>query len=126
MVEKILLDTNFVLIPAQFKVDIYAEIDRICPFKYQLYILDKSLDELESIIETRRGRDKAAAKLAKAILEAKKPKTLKTTSKDYVDNVILDLDGYIVATSDKELRSRLKKKGIKTITLRKKEYLVME
>ena len=126
MVEKILLDTNFILIPAQFKVDIYAEIDRICPFKYQLYVLDKSLEELESIIITRKGKDKAAAKLAKAILEAKKPKTLKTTSKDYLDNIILDLDGYIVATSDKELRSRLKKKGIKTIVLRQKKYLVLE
>ena len=126
MTEKVLLDTNFIMIPAQFKVDIYAEIKRICPFKYELYVLDKTYLELESIIETQRGKNKAAAKLAKAILEAQKPKTLKTTSKDYVDKIILGLDGYIVATQDKLLRSELKKQGVKTIVLRQKKYLILE
>lgn len=124
--EKILLDTNFLLIPAYFKVDIYAEINRICNFPYQLYVMDKSFKELDGIIENQRGKEKAAAKLAKAILLVKKPKTLKTTSKDYVDKVILDLKGFIVATQDKELRSRLKKQGVKTIVLRQKKYLVLE
>lgn len=122
---KVLLDTNFILIPAYFKVDIYSEIDRILPQKHEIYVLDKTWDELDNIIETQRGKEKAAARLAKAILEAKKPKTLKTTSKDYVDDLILGLEGYIVATSDKELRRELKKKGIKTIVLRQKQYLVL-
>lgn len=126
MVEKILLDTNFLLIPAHFKVDIYSEIERICDFPFQLYVLDKSLIELENIINYQRGKEKAAAKLAKAILIAKKPKTLKTTSKDYVDKVILGLKGFIVATQDKELRSQLKKQGVRTIVLRQKKYLVLE
>jgi uncharacterized protein len=122
--DKVLLDTNFLLIPAKFKVDIYAELERIFD-KHELFVLDKSLVELDNIIQNQKGAEKAAAKLAKAILEAKKPKTLKTTSKDYVDDVILGLEGYIVATQDKELRDRLKKKGIKTITLRQKKYLVL-
>ena len=123
---KILLDTNFILVPAQFKVDIYAEINRVCPSTCELYVLDKSLQELDNIIKTSKGRQKAAARLAKAIFEAKKPKTLKTTSKDYVDDIILGLDGYIVATNDKVLRSQLKKKGVTTITLRQKNHLVLE
>ena len=126
MIKKILLDTNFIMIPAQFKVDIYSEIERICDFKYELYVLDKTLSELENIIKTQKGRQKAAARLAKAILEAKKPKTLKTTSKDYVDNIILGLKGFIVATLDRELRSRLKKNGVATIVLRQKKYLMLD
>ncbi|HME87194.1 MAG TPA: nucleotide-binding protein [Candidatus Nanoarchaeia archaeon] len=126
MVQKILLDTNFIMIPAQFKVDIYSEIKRICPFKHELYVLDKSLMELDTIIEEQRGKNKAAARLAKAILEAQKPKTLKTTSKDYVDSIILDLEGFIVATQDRVLRADLKKKGVKTIVLRQKKYLILE
>jgi rRNA-processing protein FCF1 len=126
MVRKVLLDTNFLFIPAQFKVDIYSEIDRICNFPYELYVLDKSLQELDNIIETSKGKEKASARLAKAILEAKKPKTLKTTSKDYVDNIILGLNGYIVATQDKVLRSKLKKNGVQTIVLRQKKYLMLD
>ena len=126
MKAKILLDTNFILIPAKFRVDIYAEIGRIMDTPYEIYVLDKSLDELESIIETQKGKEKAAARLGKAILKAKKPKTLKTTSKDYVDNIILGLDGYIVATLDHDLRAKLKKRGVRTIVLRQKRYLVLD
>ncbi len=124
--KKVLLDTNFILIPAQFKVDIYAEIDRIITEPYALYVLDKSLIELDNLITHGKGRNKASARLAKAILDHKKPKTLKTTSKAYVDRVILGLSGYIVATQDKILRSKLRKKGVKTIVLRQKKYLVLD
>jgi len=126
MVKKIILDTNFLLIPAQFGVDIYSEIDRICHFNYELYVLDKTLDELDHLIKTLRGRDKAAVRLSRAILEAKKPKTLKTSAKDYVDDIILGLKGYIVATQDKPLRLELKRKGVKTIVLRQKKYLIFD
>lgn len=114
------------MIPAKFKVDIYEEINRLCEFPVELYVLDKSLQELDNIIEHQRGKEKAAARLAKAILTHKKPKTLKTTSKDYVDKVILGLRGYIVATNDKELRLKLKKKGVRTILLRQKNHLIMD
>jgi rRNA-processing protein FCF1 len=126
MKQKVLLDTNFILIPAKFKVDIYSEINRVMEEPYELYVLDKSLDELDSIIETSKGKEKAFARLGKAILKAKKPKTLKTTSKDYVDNIILGLDGYIVATVDHDLRAKLKKRGVRTIVLRQKRYLVLD
>ena len=46
--KKIILDTNFLLIPAQFKVDIFDEIDRIMIEKYQLFVLDKTIDELKN------------------------------------------------------------------------------
>ena len=41
---KILLDTNFTLIPAQFKVDIFSELAN-----NKLYILDRTLEELKNI-----------------------------------------------------------------------------
>lgn len=126
MKQKILLDTNFIMIPAKFKVDIYSEIQRIMAEPYELYILDKSIEELDSIIKTQKGREKASARLAKAILDNIKPKVLKTTSKAYVDKVILGLKGFIIATQDKDLRLKLKRKGIKTIILRKKQHLVLD
>ena len=48
--KKIILDTNFLLIPAQFNVDIFSEIERICDFQYQLCIVDKTLSELILVV----------------------------------------------------------------------------
>ena len=124
--KKILLDTNVILIPAQFKVDIYSEIDKICNFKYDLYVLDRSIEELENIIKKQKGRSREAAKLGLQLLRFKKPKVLKTTSKLNVDSIILGLRGYIVATQDAALKKALKAKGIQTITLRQKKYLVLD
>ena len=69
--KKIILDTNFLLIPSQSKVDIFAEIDKICMFKYELCIVDKTIDELNNIIEKQKGKHKAAAKLALQLIKSK-------------------------------------------------------
>ena len=120
--EKIILDTNFLLIPARFNVDIFSEIDRICG-KYKLYIIDKTVDELKKIIDTGKGKDKDAAKLALGLVENRKVEKIKT-KEGTVDDLIISLDGYIVATQDKELKRRLKEKDVKVISLRQKNYLI--
>ena len=79
--KRIILDTNFLLIPAQFKVDIFSEIQRIADFKYQLYILDKTITELKKIQKEQRGKHKRAAKLGLDLIKKKKVKIIKTTSK---------------------------------------------
>ncbi len=57
MTKIIILDTNFLLIPAQFKVDIFSEVERICNFRYQLVIIDKTLEELEDIVSETQGKN---------------------------------------------------------------------
>ena len=52
--KKIILDTNFLLIPAQFGVDVFTGLEELCDFKFELYLLDKSLKELKNIKETPR------------------------------------------------------------------------
>lgn len=125
--KKIILDTNFCTIPFQFKLDIFSEIERIVHEKYQVCILDKTLDELKNIIEKQRGKNKVNAKLALQLLKHKKVKIIKTKDEKYVDKLILDMvdKDYIVCTQDKELKKKLKKKGIKVIIMRQKKYLVM-
>jgi len=124
--KKIILDTNFLLIPGQFKVDIFTEIQRICGFQYKLYIIDSTVNELEKILETGKMADKQAVKLA---LELIKSKDIYTMSSDtaYVDRAILDIadKNTFVATQDAELKQKLKDKSVGVITLRQKKYLVM-
>ncbi|MBL7050734.1 nucleotide-binding protein [Candidatus Woesearchaeota archaeon] len=134
---KVLIDTNFLLIPAIFNVDIFSEFERILP-TYKLYILDKCVEELENITKTQRGKHLLAAKLALSLLQKYPIKTLKTEKHinrtkplskiPYVDDIILDFavkNDYIVATQDKELKEKLKRQRIKTINLRQKKYLII-
>lgn len=123
---RIILDTNFLMVPYQFKVDIFSELERICHFNYEIYILHQSLNELKGILLKGSGKDKKAAKLALKLVEAKKIKIIGSDNK-YVDNLILEkLHGDdIVATQDALLKKRLLKKGLSVIILRKKKYLLL-
>ena len=125
--KKVLIDTNFLLIPVQFKVDIFSEIERICDFDYKLYILDKTTEELESIIKTQKGKSKDAAKLALRLIVLKGINTIKTEKNVYADTAITNIaakEGFIVATQDKGLKMRLKAKNVPIMTLRQKKYVI--
>lgn len=125
--KKIILDTNFLLIPIQFKVDIFSEIDKICLFKYKLYIIDRTIDELNNIIEKQKGKHKFAAKIALQLIKKKGISKIKT-KEGRVDDLILELldKDTILATQDALLRKKAVKKGGKVIVLRAKKYLVLK
>lgn len=118
--KKILLDTNFLLVPYQFGVDIFGEIERICDFRYKLYVLDKSIGELEGIIKNQKGKTKRAAKFGLALIKAKNINIITTNTDKYVDDIIKEIGyNYIVATNDRELKKHLKR----VIVLRQKNHL---
>jgi len=122
--KKVILDTNFLLIPIQFGVDIFSEIDDLVLEDHKLLVLDKSIDELKGIIETQKGTSRQAAKLALQLLECK-GSILETNSKDYADDVIVNLadDETIVCTQDRELRKRVKEKKARIIGMKQQNYL---
>lgn len=124
---KIILDTNFLLVPYQFKVDVFSEIRRICDFRYELCIIDKTIDELKKIIEEQKGKNKMAAKLAILLLKSKDVKIIKSKSAESVDDIILDHAGKdtVVATQDAELKRKLKKKCSGIIVLKNKTHLAL-
>jgi rRNA-processing protein FCF1 len=127
MEKKIILDTNFLLIPGHYKVDIFAELDRICLFKYKIVIYDKVIDELKKLLKAERKKDRDAAKLALALIKAKHLKTTPANSEEYVDNLIFNNadNNTIVATEDKWLRKKLQKKSIQLVYLRN-QHLVLK
>ncbi|MBW2996417.1 twitching motility protein PilT [Candidatus Woesearchaeota archaeon] len=123
MVRKIILDTNFLLIPAQFNVDIFAEINRIMLESYKICTLDKVIQELKSITKDKKQslKNKHAAKLALQLIKAKKVKILKTKNNN-VDDILAKIKGYIIATQDIALKRRIKGKKI---VLRQKKKLAL-
>ncbi len=121
--KKIILDTNFLLIPAQCNVDIFAEIDRLFPEQYQLYVLDKSFWELDKVATEGRQKEKLQVKLTKALLKTQNIKILALDHEGSVDDLLVDLSqtGYIIATQDQALKRRIRH-GL--LVLRQKKYLV--
>ena len=121
---RIILDTNFLLIPFQFRVDIFEEVKKIADFKYKLFVLDKTLDELVKIQKEQKGKNRAAAKLALQLIKKKDVKIIKTTEDKIVDDLLAQYSrkGDIIATQDLGLKRRLKKPYI---ILRQKKYLAL-
>ncbi|MBU0979782.1 MAG: hypothetical protein KJ709_03175 [Nanoarchaeota archaeon] len=112
---KILLDTNVLLMPGQLGVDIVSEIGKTAAGK--LYILDRSLEELDKIIIEQKGKQRDSALLAKLILEKGGITALKTENikkggePPQVDALLEDYSkkGYLVATQDRGLQKKLKR-----------------
>jgi len=126
MKKQVIIDTNFLLIPGQFKVDIFTEIERIINDPHELCIIDQSLAELKGVAAVGKEKDKFAAKLALVLAIQKNLKTLHSSgSKKSVDDIIVDKAdaNTYVATQDKALRERLASKKAKIIGLRQQKYL---
>lgn len=122
------LDTNFLLIPGRWKVDIFTQIEHEAP-GMEFRILDSQLKELDSIIQGKSSRaDKNAAKLALLLIKQKSLKMVSGSSKASVDDQLVakTKPGDLVATQDKELKQRLKDKGICILVLRQKKHIVKE
>lgn len=122
--KKIIIDTNFLMIPFKFKVDIFSEFRRVCDFNYELFIFEQSISELKNIIERQRGKDRIGAKLALNLIKIKNIGIIKTEEKD-VDLLILENVGRnnVIATQDLILKKELKNRGSPVIILRNKKYL---
>ncbi|MFH1506380.1 MAG: PIN domain-containing protein [archaeon] len=126
--KKVLLDTNFLLLPGQFMIDIFTQIEGLMEYPYKLCVVDKTIGEIKKIVETGNTRDKRSAKMALMLIKQKGLKTLRSFSHKGVDDLIVDKsdDDTYVATQDKGLKKRLKEKNIKVITLKQKKYLRFE
>ena len=110
---KILLDTNFLLIPFKNKIDIYEELR----FKYP----DYKLITLEACVEELRNKEKGAVDL----LEKNNVEII-DFRKGNVDDSILNYaieNKVVVATIDKVLQKRISEKGLSYIFLRQKKFL---
>ncbi len=123
---KILLDTNFLLIPEVLHIDIFEELKRICHFPYTLFILDKTVAELQVIVGRSKGKDKRAAGVAIELIKLNNIQIIDTTMyppEDYVDSILKQLaDEYIIATQDRDIQKKCKQ----YIIVRQLHYLQLK
>ena len=120
--KKIILDTNFLMIPYQFKVDIFEEFKRIIDDTFELYVLNATIDELNDIILEQTGKNREAAIFTRDMIFKLNVKVI-DTDEPYVDKAIIGMQDYSVATQDRELREKIKAQGREVFILRQKKYL---
>jgi len=123
----LILDTNFLMIPYQQRVDVFGEIERIIVARYELIVPSGVIDELQRIQEDGSGSDRIAAKVAMGLIEDRDQHIRKIRSHGNVDEFILDFavnnTGSVVCTNDKELKRRLRKSRVPVVHLRGKNRL---
>jgi hypothetical protein len=125
MKKTIILDTNFLMIPSQFGLDIFLELSKIVDFSYTLCIIDKTIDELEKIKQEGGKKDRSSAKVGLELIERYRIQKLESGEMS-VDDAIVRIsksDEHIVCTIDKELQARLKEKKVQIVVIRKKQHL---
>jgi rRNA-processing protein FCF1 len=110
---KVILDSNFLLVPVQFKVDIFEEIPKLFG-NAEIFSLSACVNEAKA---ASRGKYKG---LVEQLIALGKIKIIKAEGK--VDDLLIEYGrkGYTIATNDKELRKKLDKLGIHTIFLRQR------
>ncbi len=118
----VIIDTNFFLVPFQFKIDIFTELEHLIDIHHRFVITSKTLKELGKIAKNT-GKKGAAARLALKILEVNKSRIDIIESNKPVDMWIEEYasaHGAIVCTNDRELKKRLKENGIKVVSVKGK------
>ncbi len=120
MRSKVIIDTNGLMIPGQFGIDIFSELQQLGFFSY--IVPSASVKELEKIVSTGRGKDRTAAKIALSLLD----RCTIIDKNGYADNIIIDLAvgmDAAVLTNDTELKKRLCSKGVTNVYLRDRTRL---
>jgi len=120
MKREVIIDTNGLMIPGKFGIDIFMELKRL---GFDTYIVPRaSVRELEKISNQGRGRDRTAAKIALSLLN----RCSIVEKQGFADDVIMELAESTekpVLTSDIELKKRLCSKGVTIVQLRERTHL---
>lgn len=126
---KIVLDTNFLTIPAEFGVDIFAECERIIERIATFIVLQPVFTEIERRLDKPRSKtEKRKFRIAMNLIE--RCEVISTPFSDTpVDDQLVSYahsNDAVIATCDKGLRKKAREKGIPVLYLRGKKYIALD
>ncbi len=119
----VILDTNFLLVPFQFKINVIKELDYLLEVSHKFVISSRTIVELENLGKSK-SKNGIAARLAKKILESNPIEVIKNDQ--HVDDWIVEYakeHNAIVATNDALLRKRLRPFKIKVVVVKSRSSL---
>jgi hypothetical protein len=120
---KVLLDTNALLMPVQFGIDLYDELQALFG-DFEPVTLEEVVGELSGLSRGR-GRDATAARVGLAM--ARRSTVVPSgSSADRVDDRVIEYarrEGCTVVTNDRELRNALLREGVDVVSMRRARTL---
>jgi len=125
----ILLDSNFLFIPSQFRLDVFEELANLLSQRFEPVLLSPTYRELLKIAEKGSPKTRKQASLALKLAEKCRlihiEKSLEETHDDMIVRVAAEWK-CPVATNDRELRKRLRNRGVPVIFLRQRRRLELD
>ena len=125
---KVILDSNFLMAPFQFHVDVFEELEYLLQKKIDFIVPSAVKLELTSI-SSRGGEGAAEASLALQLASRCRVVDVNLKPQETVDDAIVKAAqklGAVVATNDIELKKRLRDINIPVVYLREKSKLEVE
>ena len=119
----VILDTNLLLLPFQFKINILKELAYLIESSHYYLISSNTLGELEKLGKIT-GKNGMAARLALKMIKNNNIKVVRSDMNvdDWIVNYARD-NNAVVCTNDAALRKRLKSFGIKMIAMKSRSKL---
>lgn len=139
-INHIIIDANFLLMPIQFKLNIFEEIRHLIPGEIRYVILPEVINELKKKAERERGNKfKLEVSSSLSFLDMIKKKSpqlfieikYKINQKLPVDDIIIEVakklskndTSVYIATNDKGVKIKAQNSGIPTIFMRQGKFL---
>jgi rRNA-processing protein FCF1 len=130
MVVAVVVDTSFLLIPAEFGIDVFAESKRVLERSIDFIVLTSVLQEIGT--GTKSGDSLRDRKFQMAGDLAKQCRTVTIDSSiagipvdDQLLEYTISIKG-ILATNDRRLRERARERGLPVLLMRGKKRLALE
>ncbi len=126
---KVIIDSNALFVPLQFKIDIFAELERVLNRNFELVLLSPVKRELETLAQKRSSKNGRNAAFALSLAE--KCAYVKVTEKkeEPTDDAIVRVSrawNAPVFTNDKLLKKKLRDISVPVIYVREKSRLEID
>jgi len=121
---KIILDANALMMPAQFQIDLFDELQTLLG-AFEPLVLSGVVKELTGISRAK-GRDGAAARHGLALVERCTVVESNGLHSESVDAMMIEYaarNSYMVVTNDRRIRDALLTRGIGVISMRNQKKL---
>ena len=123
------MDTNFLFIPSEFRLDIFEELNNLSGQRAEPVILSPTYQELQGLAKSNSIKIRKQALLGLRLAEKCRVVEVKRMDDESNDDLILRMATEWkcpVATNDRELRKKLRIRGVSVVFLRQKSRLEVD
>ena len=126
---KVILDSNALFVPLQFKIDIFSDLSRLLNRSFELILLSPVKRELKALAKKGSPKMRKNAFYALELAEKCKYVEVDVPASTLTDDIIVKIAkewSYPVFTNDRQLKKRLRDISVPVIYLRQKSRLEID